>query len=195
MALSRPPPVSEPLVRGVVFHALHEAMRGFWGDEQLRAVVARLPNAIAKATFGPEFQPIAWYPVAHLEAWHEAIHSGPAGQDDGAYGECMDRALDVTVGRLRRAFMRLMNPVTLAERSSELWRSFHTHGVTRVEWKTATSGRVVLSDHPFVANRLGRFTFAEMVRYTVSLSRARNVRQRHSFDAIGKLTVTLTWDA
>ena len=194
MALSRPPKTSEPLVSGVVIHALHEATRAFWGDAQLRAVVRLLPSAIAEATFGPEFQPLKWYPVAHLEAWHEAIHGGPAGQDDGAYAECMDRALDVTVGRLRRAFMRLMNPVTLAARSSELWRSFHTHGVTSVEWKSATSARVVLSDHPFVANRLGRFTFAEMVRYTVSLSRARHVRQRHAFDASGKLTVTLTWD-
>jgi hypothetical protein len=191
---SRPSPTSEPLARGVVIHALHESIRDFWGEEQLRRVVARLPSAIATATFGPEFQALAWYPVAHLEAWHEALHAGPAGGDDGVYVECMDRAIDVTVGRLRRVFMRLMTPGTLAVRGSELWRSFHTHGETSVEWKADTSARITLVDHPFVASRLGRLTFASMVRYTAALSRAKNVRQRHAFDGQGKLSVTLTWE-
>lgn len=194
MSPSRPPPTHEPLARGVIIHALHESTRDFWGNEQLQLVVARLPSEIAKTTFGPEFRPLAWYPVAYLEAWHEAIHAVPAGGDDRVYTECMDRAIDVTVGRLRRVFMRLMTPGTLAVRGSELWRSFHTHGETSVVWRSDTSARITLVDHPFVATRLGRLTFASMVRYTAALSRAKNVRQRHAYDAQGTLSVTLTWE-
>jgi hypothetical protein len=193
--MREPPRSTEPLARGVVLFALHEAVRGFFGDEQLRLVVARLPEPIARATFGPEFRPLEWYPVAHLEAWHEAIHAGPIHGDDGVYAECMDRALDVTLGRLRRAFMRLMTPVTLAKRSSELWRSFHTHGDMSVEWTGEASARVALVNHPFVHNRLGRLTFAEMVRYTAALSRARNAREKHTLQGDDKLVVTVTWTA
>lgn len=194
MALSGPPASAEPLTRGVVFHSLHEALRNLWGEEQLAAVVAALPAEIAYATFGAAYRPLTWYPVAYLEAWHEAVHAGPAGRDDGIYVEYMDRALDVSLGRLRRAFMRFMNPVKLAERSSELWRSFHTHGDMTVEWSSDASGRVTLVGHPFTANRLGRLTYASMVRYTLALSRAKHVRQEHAVDAEGKLTVSVTWD-
>ena len=194
MALSGPPASAEPLTRGVVFHSLHEALGNLWGEEQLAVVVATLPPEVAHATFGAAYRPLTWYPVAYLEAWHEAVHAGPAGRDDGIYVEYMDRALDVSLGRLRRAFMRFMNPVKLADRSSELWRSFHTHGETTVVWKGDTSARITLVDHPFIATRLGRLTFASMVRSTAALSRSKNVRQRHSYDAQGTLSVTLTWE-
>ena len=165
-----------------------------WGDARLAEVASALPRAIAAATFGSEYRPLQWYPVAYLDAWHEAIHAGPCAGDDAVFAQCMDRALDVSVGRLRRAFMRLMNPVTLARRSSELWSSFHSHGKMEVAWSNATSARVTLVDHPFVSTRLGRLTFSEMVRYTLALSRAQGVRQEHALERGGRLTVVLTWE-
>jgi uncharacterized protein (TIGR02265 family) len=193
MALSSPPDSDEPLVRGVTFHAFHEAVANNWGSEHLRAIVASLPREIAQATYGAEYRPLEWYPVAYMIAWHEALHAGLARGEDDVYRSIIDRQLDVTLGRLRRALMRMMNPIRLAQRAQELWRSYHSHGETEVRWDDSSSVHVLFRGHPFVGDRLGRLSFAETVRYSLALSGAKRVTEEHAMDG-ETLVVAARWE-
>jgi hypothetical protein len=97
---------------------------------------------------------------------------------------------------VRRAFLSFATPVLLAQRAAELWRHDHTHGQLVLDPDESIPGRrrVTLTEHPFVETPLSRTSFAEVMRYVLSLSRARNVRETHALSA-GALVVDLTWNA
>jgi hypothetical protein len=184
---------SVPTSRGIIFHTLHLAVQRTWGPDALAAVIAGLPEEVARETSGPEFLPIRWYPTSHLTAWQNAIYDGMAKGDDAAYATCIDRSLDLTLGGVRRLFMRVVAPHAIAERAGDMWRHFHSHGWIEIDWRTETSGRVVLSEHGYAQDVVGRRTFAEMIRYMLALSRAKDVRESHGLDAAGRLAVTVSW--
>jgi hypothetical protein len=50
-----------------------------------------------------------------------------------------------------------------------------------------------LQDHPYVTDALARRTFAEMIRYMLGLSRAKDVRETHGLDGANGLAVTVSW--
>jgi hypothetical protein len=182
-------PSSEPLSRGIIFHTLHLALKEVLGGRGYDAVVARLPPEVALATSGLEFVAIRWYPTSHLMAWQTAMYE--VGQAD--YDRCLDRSLDLAVGGVRRLFMKVLTPRGIAERAGDMWRHFHSHGNIELAWRSATRGRVILTNHAYVDSALGRRTFAEMIRYMLALSRAKGVHESHGLDANGRLAVTVSW--
>ncbi len=188
-------PSTVPTSRGIIFHTLHLAVRESWGAPALDRVVAALPPDVAEATYGPGFVAIKGYPTAHLMAWQSAIHAGPAEENEEEYARCIDRSLDHAIGGVRRLFMRIVTPRAIATRAGEMWRHFHSHGHIELDWRTETSGRVILSDHLYVHDRVGQRTFAEMIRYMLGLSRARGVRETHRLDPAGRLVVMVSWEA
>ena len=182
-------PSSEPLSRGIIFHTLHLALKDVRGGRGYDAVVARLPPEVARATSGLEFVAIRWYPTSHLMAWQTAMYE--TGEAD--YARCLDRSLDIAIGGVRRLFMKVVTPRGIAERAGDMWRHFHSQGNIELEWRSETRGRVMLTNHPYVQDAIGRRTFAEMIRYMLALSRAKDVHESHGLDASGRLAVTVSW--
>jgi hypothetical protein len=170
-------------------------VRDLWGEDGLRDLEARLPDATREATRGPEFAPLRWYPTRYLVEWHAAMMDGPAGNDEAAFRRGVARSIDFGFGRVRRVLLSIATPMLLAERAAVLWRHENTHGVLAVDTsgRAEGKGRVTLTGHPFVRTPLSRKAFAEVLRHILSLSRAQNVRESHA--ATGEaLVVALTWD-
>jgi hypothetical protein len=182
-----------PVSRGLIFHTLHVAVRDTWGGAALDAVVAALPADVARATIGPEFVALRWYPTSHLMAWQAAIFEVSARGSHEEYAACIDRSLDVSIGVVRRLFMKVVTPRAIGERAAEMWRHFHSQGKVEIDWRSETSGRITLADHPYAQDALGRHTFAEMIRYMLALSRAKDVRESHGLDGSGRVAVTASW--
>jgi hypothetical protein len=186
-------PSAVPHSRGIIFHTLHLAVEGTWGKKALDAVVAGLPPEVARETSGAEFVAIRSYPTSHLLAWQTAIFELAAKGDPEEYATCIDRSLDVAIGGVRRLFLKVVTPRAIGERASDMWRHFHSHGKIEVDWRGEANGRITLADHLYVADPIGRRTFAEMIRYMLALSRARDVRESHGIDGSGRLAVTVSW--
>jgi hypothetical protein len=190
---TRPAQSSIPLSRGIIVHSLSSTVLETWGDDGLRAVAALLPSDVASETIGPDFLAIRWYPSSHIVAWHNALFEGPSKYDERAFTTCIQRALDLSTGLLRRALMRLLTPDVLAEKTGELWDTFHTHGKVLIESKTDVSARIVISEHPFVDDEVSRRVLAIMTRHMLSRSRAKNVRESHELRSPGHLAIQATW--
>jgi len=195
MPRSSVPASSEPMTRGTILNSLPAAVRDVWGYEGLRDVIARLPEETRAATTGGGYDALSWYPSRYALDWDVAKMEGPARGDEEAFRRSVDRGIDLGFGRVRRAFLSFATPILLANRAAELWRHDHTHGVLAVDSSTREEGRsrITLVGHPFVATALSRLAFAEVLRYVLSLSRARNVRESHAMNGEA-LVVGLTWD-
>jgi hypothetical protein len=188
-------PSSEPMTRGTILHSLAAAARDVWGEEGLRDLVSRLPDETRAATTGPTFNSLSWYPSRYVLDWDVAKMEGPARGDEQAFLLSVDRGTDLGFGRVRRAFLSFATPILLARKSAELWRHDHTHGTLSVDSTARAEGRarVTLVGHPFVTTALSRQAFSEVLRYILSLSRARNVRESHAMSG-ESLVVALSWD-
>ena len=57
----------------------------------------------------------------------------------------------------------------------------------------AGSGRIVLRDHPYTETPQARAGYAEMVRYVIELTRAKDVTETHSLLAPGVLEIKVRW--
>jgi hypothetical protein len=183
------------MTRGTILHSTAQAVREIWGDEGLRDIAERLPADTRAATTGPEFNALSWYPSRYVIDWDTAKMAGPARGDEEAFRRSVDRGTDLGFGRIRRAFLSFATPVLLANKAAELWRHDHTHGTLTVDSTNRAEGRarVTLVGHPFVGAPVSRSAFAEVLRYILSLSRARNVRETHALTGEA-LVVALTWD-
>jgi hypothetical protein len=189
---TRPPPDGVPLSRGIILHSLTATVRATWGEPGVADVKAHLPDDVAADT-GPGFVPLRWYPTTHLVAWHRAIFEGPARLDERVFAECIGRSLDVSMGIIRRTFMRLLTPDSLVEGAAKVWRDFHTTGIVTVERHGPGQVTMTVADHPFVGNALSRKVVAIMSRHLAERSRAKGVRETHGLDAAGRLVVSVTW--
>jgi hypothetical protein len=197
MGRSSAPPSTESLSKGTIVHSQAQAIRELWGEDGLRDVVGRLPTEAAEATAGVDFEPLRWYPTRYLLDWNVALLDGPARQDEQAFRRCVARSIDLGFGRVRRAFLAFATPDRLAQRASELWRHEHSQGELSIESDAAPverTARLALRDHPFITTALSRLATAEVFRYILSLSRARNVRESHALHG-DALRITLRWEA
>jgi hypothetical protein len=183
------------MTRGTIIHAIIAATRGLWGEDGLRDAMARLPDETREATTGPSFSSLSWYPTRFINDWDAAKMDGPARGDERAFRLSVDRSIDLSFGRVRRAFLSFATPMLLANRAAELWRHDHTHGTITVDSSANAEGRarVSLAEHPFLETPLSRLGFAEVIRYALSLSRARRVRETHAVSG-DALVVGVTWD-
>jgi hypothetical protein len=182
------------MTRGTILHSNAESIREVWGDEGHRDVVSRLSAETREATTGPAFSALSWYPTRYLMEWDVAKMAGPCAGDEEAFRRSIRRATDLGFGRVRRAFLKVATPVLLAQRAAELWSHDHTHGTLSLEPEQVPGRRrVTLEGHPFTTTQLGRVAMAEVLRYILSLSRARNVRETHGMHGEA-LVITLSWD-
>lgn len=180
--------------RGTILHSQRVSAQLQWGDEGVKAVLQRLSPETREATFGPAFTPLGWYPTRYIVEWVEAIHDVAARRDEQAVREWVDRAIDMSFGRVRRVFLRLATPTLLVQRAAELWRREHTHGVLTMESDVpARIARITLRDHPFTTTFASRIATSEIFRHVLSLSKARNVRESHALHE-GTLKVSLLWE-
>jgi hypothetical protein len=192
---SVPGPATESLSKGTIIRSLAAAVQDLWGEDALRGVIERLPPETRAATASAQFIAIDWYPTRHIMKWGVAILDGPAFGDEVAFSKCVSRSVELGFGLVQRAFLAFATPTRLAGRAADLWRHEHSHGTLVIESSDTKRGdaRLALRDHPFVTESLARIAISEGIRTVLSLSRARNVRERHAVlgDA---LFITLRWD-
>ena len=89
--------------------------------------------------------------------------------------------------------MRLLTPDTLAEKTGDLWSTFHTTGELVLEARTDGTARLAIRNHPFVDDAVSRKVMAIMTRHMLARSRAKNVRESHDLRAPGHMVIQVTW--
>ena len=96
-------------------------------------------------------------------------------------------------GQGAQLVLAVATPALLAQKSSELWRHDPTHGELRWRVSSERSVELTLCDHPYVETPLARSSIAEILRYAVSLTRAKHVTERHWLGEPGSLVTTIAW--
>ena len=195
MGISEPPVSNEPLARGIILHTFREAAIQTWGEASLLKIAEQLPDDARVATFDVIPAVLEWQPERYAMAWYEAAWAGPCRGDERAFAAFVDKSVDLSFGRVRRAMLAFITPVGLLHKASELWRHDHTHGTLAGELHETLPRQAtcVLRDHPYVATNAPRRAAAEAFRHIVSLARVKNVRETHSVEGRA-LTVRLVWD-
>ena len=190
---SAPETSREPCGRGVILHSFRSAARAMWGDEGLGVVAAKLDDEVRAATLDRRVTRVDWLPERYVVAWHEAVWTGPAKEDDRTFRAFMDRTMDIGWGRIRRLFLRFLTPIDLFAKAEELWKDDHTHGELRFGVnRTTLIG--TLRDHPYATSEVSRRAIAEVFRYALTMTRATNVREHHSLHGTRDLLVQITWE-
>jgi hypothetical protein len=184
---------AEPLGRGVILRSFRASAHALFGDEGVRAIAAHLPDDARARTIDREVRTNEWLPERFVVAWHEAVWNTAAKQDDASFRAFMDRTMDVGWGKLRRIFLRFITPIDLFARAEELWKDDHTHGELRfgVNRNTLIG---TLHDHPYATSEVSRRAIAEVFRYALEMTRAKNVREHHSLHGTRDVLIQITWE-
>ena len=163
-----------------------------WGTEVYERTVALLPSSVRDATAG--LRPIEeWVDERYIIAWADAVWRGPARQDEALMRRFVAAMMAFGFGRVRRFFLQRMTPETLIPRTPGIWRQEHTTGILEAESVRPGLVYVRLSDHPYLDSPLTRLAIAESIRFATSLTRAKNVTEKHA--SYGRpLRVDIAWD-
>ena len=183
------PPV-EPSMKRHYLLAFHEAARDKWGDDGLLDIRKRMPPREAEEAFAPRLP--AWVPERVPIAWCFALWEGRADRDRARYVAWLHRVMDLSFGRVRRLLLGMAAPERLFTMAAKLWKDDHTHGLLEGHFE-GKRGVYVLSDHPYTETPQARATMAENFRYTIELTRAKNVTETHARRIDGALEVKLRW--
>jgi hypothetical protein len=135
-----------------------------------------------------------WLPETFIIAWSEAVWRGPARQNAVVMRKYIAASIALGFGRVRRFFLQMMTPESIASRATELWRQEHNTGTLTAEVLRRGHVRVQLADHPYVETPLMRLAIAEAIRFIVSLTRAQNVTEKHPSRG-ATLVIDVGWDA
>jgi hypothetical protein len=183
-------PPAEPCMKRHYLLAFHQAAQERWGTEGLLDIRTRMPPREAEEAFAGRVP--AWVPERVPIAWCFALWEGRADRDRSRYVAWLHRVMDLSFGRVRRMLLGMAMPEKLFPMAHKLWSDDHTHGSLegRCEDKR---GVFVLRDHPYVDTPQARATIAENFRYSVQLTRARNVVETHARRVDGALEVKLRW--
>jgi hypothetical protein len=100
--------------------------------------------------------------------------------------------VDQGFGRVKRFLLSVSTPHTLAPRVAALWREEYSTGRLVVSHIEERSTELSLSDHPYVEIPLMREVIAEVYRYVLQLTNAKNVSGVHAVRG-GSLVVVLRW--
>lgn len=174
--------------------AMPEAASIVWGPEALGTIAAQLPADVRRDTVE---QPSAatWMPERFVIAWSFAVWEGPAARDKEAFKRFLRCQVDLTFGRVRRALLSLASPAALLSRAGAIWSEDHTHGALDVEMHDGgKSASLRLRDHPYTAIPQARAAIAEVLRYDIALTRAKNVTESHRLEGDGVLLVRIAWE-
>jgi hypothetical protein len=178
-------------VRGYVIRAFRDAAGELWGAGGLADIAARMPEASRIEAFRDRLS-TEWIDEAHVIAWCFATWEGPAGRDKPAYFRFVQRQTDLGFGRVRRFLLSVATPLKLLAKAPELWSLDHSHGKMECEAEERRAS-LVLRDHPYTETPQARATIAEAFRYTLALTRAKDVTESHALDRPGMMTVRLKW--
>jgi hypothetical protein len=192
MVRGTPDAAREPCVHRKNVLGFRIACEQIWNKDSYEQAVALLPLAVRESTAG--LLPIQeWVPETYIVAWAEAVWRGPAQQDEALMRRYVAASIANGFGRVRRFFLQMMTPETMARRAPEIWKQEHTTGRLEAEVIRERTAHVRLFDHPYVETPLMRMALAEAIRFSVSLTRAANVREKHA--ARGhSLRIEITWD-
>jgi hypothetical protein len=148
----------------------------------------------AKAALLRPVRPVEWVPERHMVSLAEAVFAGPAAKSESTYREFVRHQVDFGFGRVRRMLLHLMPPELVLSRASDLWRHDHTHGELRVDFASDRKcANVKLVDHVHATYEIGWITSAEIFRYVLALTRARDVTSTHRRAGERVLEIDLEW--
>jgi hypothetical protein len=170
--------------------AFHQAAREMWGEDGLADIRARMPAREGDEAFAVHLP--VWVQERLVIAWCFALWEGRADRNRARYVAWLHRVTDLTFGRVRRLLLSVATPAKILGMAGELWRADRTHGTLEgsVDGKR---GVFVLSDHPYTETPQARATMAENFRYTIELTRAKNVTETHARRIDGALEVKIKW--
>lgn len=187
-----PPPVAEgSLVHKKSLIGFRTATEKMWGDSGYRSVSDALPPDVRERTAGMRPLP-DWIPLGDLIAWHVAVWDGPARRDEAVMIRHIHATVDLGFGRVKRLLLSLATPHTLAPRVVALWSDEYSTGRLETSELEEKSIHLTLRDHAYVDVPLMRFVIAEVYRYVLSLTSAKNVTSVYAVRD-GALVVILRW--
>jgi hypothetical protein len=125
-------------------------------------------------------------------AFNFALWEGPADRQRAHYFPWVRRTTDLSFGRVKRLFLSMATPEKVLRSAAALWRADQNTG-TQEGTADGKTGRILLRDHPYCDTPQARAGYAEMVRYVVELTRAKNVTETHAAVAPRGLEIKLRW--
>jgi hypothetical protein len=162
-----------------------------WGESGYDKIARELPEDVRERTAGMRPLP-DWIPLEDLIAWHVAVWNGPARRDDRIMNDHIRATVDQGFGRVKRLLLSVATPQSLAPRVVKLWRDEYSTGNLEAGELDGRSIQLTLYDHPYVQHALMRQVIAEVYRYVLSLTQAKQVSAVHAVrDAA--LLVVLRW--
>jgi hypothetical protein len=185
--------VRESCSRATQLLAFRSAAIETWGELGWAEACSRLDAEAREALLARPIAPIAWVAERHMIALADAVFAGPAARCEHTYRAFVRNQVDMGFGRIRRFLLHLAPPERVLERAPELWRHDHTHGELLVDVHHRQAD-VHLLDHDHATNEVARMTAAEIFRYVLSLTRAREVRAAYRTIGDRSLEVQLQWD-
>jgi hypothetical protein len=167
------------------------ACEQMWGPEGYEAICAALPADVAERTAG--LRPLPdWVRLEDLVAWHFAVWNGPARRDESIMTQHIHATVDQGFGKVKRLFLSMQTPQSLAPRVVSLWRDEYSTGFLEASSLEERSVQLSLREHSYVDIGLMRYVITEVFRYVVSLTSARDVTAVHTVRD-GALIVVLRW--
>lgn len=180
------------LVRRKSLIGFRSACESMWGTAGLQAIRDALPDDVRERTAGllplPE-----WLQLGDLIAWHMTVWGGLAERNNLVMARHARLTVDQGFGRVKRFVVSALTPQGLANRVAALWRDEYSSGRLSVQSIDAHCVVLELANHGYVQNPLMRFIIAEVYRYVLSMTRARNIAESHRVEGAA-LVVKLTWE-
>jgi hypothetical protein len=185
-------PREGPLVERKSLIGFREACEQLWGRAGYERICEALPADVRERTAG--LRPLVkWIPVDDLIAWHRAVWNGPAAHDEKVMIQHTHATVDRGFGRVKKFFLNMATPRTLAPRVAALWRDEYSTGRLEATFVDDQAVQLKLSGHPFVDDPLMRFVISEVFRYVLSMTRVKRVSGSHAVLA-SSLVVFLGWE-
>ncbi len=178
----------QPQVRRSVLLALRETARLQLDDATHAAVGARLSGQTLEIWRSGHPLTTEWYDDLISVHLVEALHAvlSPA-----AFVVFAGELCDNGFGRVRRFFLGLATPMTLASRAPDFWAYDHTTGKMSIE-PTEGGAIATITDHPYVESTGCRALMTEYLRHAVSLTRVKRVTS-NQHPQRGQLRIAIRW--
>jgi hypothetical protein len=167
------------------------ACHQMWGSAGYAQLCRDLPPDVSERTAGMRPLP-EWVSLEDLIAWHVAVWNGPAGRDERVFAEHVRATVDQGFGRVKRFLISMSTPHSLAARVVSLWSDEYSTGRLEGTLLEEKSVHLMLSEHAYIDTALMRSVIAEVFRYVVSLTKAKNVTAVHAVRD-SSLVVVLRW--
>jgi hypothetical protein len=176
-------------VQGHTLLALLEATRELYGESWVARLGSHLPSSMLTRLR----ERSDWIPVEYVMAWFEAAWDGPLVQDEAALRRFVDRIIDLSFGRVRRLLLSIVPPHGIVRRGPELWRGELSDGRFVSYATSPTSAHVAIYEHPLLDSAVMRLVTVEALRYSLSLSGAKDLVAHHEGGLGEPLVISMSW--